>query len=155
MIRGSRRRSREVTLQILYQLDANPELDPGDAVTLYFRELAMAAHADGGPVDEDSGPVRTAVARDLDREWITLRVAGVARERNALDKQLTEVSRNWRVDRMSRLDRSILRLGLFELLFDREQPRQVTINEAIELAKRYGSAEAPAFVNGILDSAGR
>lgn len=78
-------------------------------------------------------------------------VRGVWAEKPTLDARLQEVSRNWRVPRMALVDRNVLRLGAFELLHRTDVPRKVAINEAIELAKRYGAAEAKAFVNGVLD----
>ena len=64
---------------------------------------------------------------------------------------ITEVAENWRLDRMAAIDRNILRLGAFEMLFDDGVPAKVAINEALELAKRYSTAQSSRFVNGILD----
>ncbi len=69
----------------------------------------------------------------------------------AIDSELQSASKNWRLDRMSTVDRNILRLATGELMFDETVPTKVIINEAIELAKRFGTTESPAFVNGILD----
>jgi N utilization substance protein B len=66
---------------------------------------------------------------------------------------LTKLSRKWRVERLARVDRTILRMGLYELAHRKETPARVALSEAIELAKRFGAEEAPAFVNGLLDSA--
>lgn len=85
------------------------------------------------------------------RRYAEALVRGVHEHREALDAAIQEVSRNWRVHRMALVDRNILRLGAFELLHRQDVPRRVAINEAIELAKRYGAAEARAFVNGVLD----
>ena len=83
-------------------------------------------------------------ARDL--------VAAAATERGAkIDELIAASSKNWRIDRMSRVDRNILRLGACELLAFRDVPVKVVINEAVELAKRFGTAESSAFVNGVLD----
>jgi N utilization substance protein B len=146
-MRGPRRRAREIALQILFQSDANTEIGASEAVDLYLREL-------DGSTDED-GETSAASLPTAERAWIAERVRGVERQRADLDAKLASVSRHWRVERMSRLDRTILRLGLFELLEEGGLSHQVVINEAVELAKRYGSEEAPAFVNGILDSAMR
>lgn len=145
MMRGPRRQARDIVLQILYQLDVDPSLSPAAAVDLYFRELL-------DPGDADDRPGLTPRPEAFDRAWIEERVAGVVRERDRLDARLAEVSRSWRVERMSRLDRNILRLALYELSLG-DPPRNVVFNEAVELAKRFGSAEAPAFINGVLDSA--
>jgi N utilization substance protein B len=69
----------------------------------------------------------------------------------AIDEVLQSASKNWRLERMSTVDRNILRLASSELMYDESIPTKVVINEAIELAKRFGTAESPSFVNGILD----
>lgn len=146
---GSRRRSREVALQILFQLDSNLELAPEDAIDLYYGELANDA---GGRFDvEDDLELQPGPA--LDEKRVRELVLGVAGRRDELDGVLNRVSRKWRVERMADLDRNILRLALFEMEHCEDVPVRVAINEAIELAKRFGSAEAGAFINGMLDRA--
>jgi len=68
-----------------------------------------------------------------------------------LDRRINTASDNWRIDRMSRVDRNILRLAAFEILYDPDVPPQVSIDEAVEIARRYGDNKSPAFINGILD----
>jgi N utilization substance protein B len=68
-----------------------------------------------------------------------------------IDALIGKASRNWRLERMARVDRNLLRLAVYELKYCSDVPAKVAINEAIEIAKRYGTAESPAFVNGILD----
>ena len=69
-----------------------------------------------------------------------------------LDHRIAEASEHWRIERMSRVDRNILRLAAFEILHDPEIPPEVSINEAVEIARRYGDNKSPAFINGILDN---
>jgi N utilization substance protein B len=78
-------------------------------------------------------------------------VAAASTRTSEIDELITASSKNWRLDRMSRVDRNILRLGACELLAFRDVPVKVVINEAVELAKRFGTAESSAFVNGVLD----
>src|SRR5206468_10303963 len=78
-------------------------------------------------------------------------VAAAATNAAKIDEAIVSASKNWRIDRMSRVDRNILRLGACELLAFRDVPVQVVINEAVELAKRFGTADSSAFVNGVLD----
>jgi N utilization substance protein B len=78
-------------------------------------------------------------------------VAGVKKHRPEIDKLLSRVAENWRLDRMAAIDRNILRLGAYEILHRPEVPPKVAINEALELAKRYSTAQSSRFVNGILD----
>ncbi len=68
-----------------------------------------------------------------------------------IDAKIRDVSRHWRIERMARVDRNILRLATFELMRLPDVPRKVTLNEAVELAKRFGDEQSPAFVNGVLD----
>ncbi len=79
----------------------------------------------------------------------------VAASIEKIDEIVVSVSDNWRLERMSRVDRNILRMGTHELTADEETPPLVVINEAVELAKRFGTEESPAFVNGILDRIAR
>lgn len=81
-------------------------------------------------------------------------VTGVVERRDELDGKIQEQSSSWRVERMARVDRNVLRVGAFELLFT-EIPARVAINEAIEVAKAYGSEESAAFVNGLMDRIAR
>jgi N utilization substance protein B len=141
---SARRRGREIALQVLSAIDANPELPAPHALALYFEHLA-----DG----EDEDPA--ARSEPADRTYAETLVREVTARREELDELLGRVSRNWRVERMARVDRSILRLAVYELRHVPDVPARVTINEAIELAKRFGAAEAPPFVNGILDAAVR
>ena len=84
-------------------------------------------------------------------EGLDKQVVGALERRAEIDDVIQTASRNWRIERMSRVDRNILRLAASELMGSPEVPTKVVINEAVELAKRFGAAEAPAFVNGILD----
>lgn len=82
-------------------------------------------------------------------------VRGVERHREAIDARISEASRKWRIERMALVERNLLRLGAFELGYEKSIPPRVVMNEAIELAKLFGAAEAKAFVNGILDRLGK
>jgi N utilization substance protein B len=133
---SSRRQAREIALQILYQLDVQDQLSSAQAIELFFRHLEVASREN---IEESS----RAFAEQL--------VTGVREHLAELDELLGRASRNWRLERMARVDRNLLRLALYELKHGGDVPAKVAINEAIEIAKRYGTAESPAFVNGILD----
>jgi transcription antitermination protein NusB len=145
MTSTSRRRAREVALQVLYCLDVNPELEPSAAITLYFDRFAGVDHEEGEPAPGDG--------ERIDRPFMEAIVQGVSGRRSEIDERLGQLSRNWRVERIARVERNILRMALYELEFRDDVPARVCLNEAIELAKTYGAADAPAFVNGLLDSA--
>ena len=78
-------------------------------------------------------------------------VIGWNEKRKEIDERIRSVSQHWRLERMSWVDRNILRLAIFELMDLEDVPRRVTLNEAVELAKRFGSENSPGFVNGVLD----
>ncbi len=153
---GIRRRGREVALQVLYQVDSQGGgLSAEEAMHLYAGHFGRPTADDPGtfwgaasaePIDELSdGDMAEA------RDFASRIVRGALGDRDALDALLQKASRNWRLDRMARVDRNLLRLAAWELSSATDVPAKVVINEAIEIAKRYGTAESPAFVNGILD----
>jgi transcription antitermination protein NusB len=134
-----RRRGRECALQILYQLDIGKELDGGAITDARLTEALAHFWASFEAVP------------DAEREFAERLVRGVVREVHALDEAIRKVSQNWRVDRMEKVDKSLLRLGAYEILRCPDIPRAASINEAIEIAKRFSGKESAAFVNGVLD----
>lgn len=138
----SRRRAREIALQVLYSIDANADVDPGAALGFYFDRFAAEEREDD---PADAGPA--------DRAYVETLVREVSRRRDEIDDLLGQVSRNWRIERIARVERTILRMAIYELKYRDDIPARVSINEAIELAKRFGAQDASAFVNGLLDSA--
>ena len=86
----------------------------------------------------------------VDAEYILEKVKHIIEKLEELDGKVNDVATGWRTGRMGKVDLTIIRLALFEMLYDDEVPTGVAINEAVELAKRYGSDESPSFVNGIL-----
>ena len=135
---GQRRRSREVALQILYRMDMTHS-PPDEAISLHY-ELATT---DDDREVEVSQPVRPFAER---------LVRGVHLNRDEIDQTLISASENWRIDRMSIVDRNILRIALFEMLFCPDVPPKVSINEAIDIGKKFGSEDSGAFINGVLDN---
>jgi N utilization substance protein B len=134
---ASRRKAREVALQILYQLDVQDQLSSEQASQLFWRYFAA------GPPEEAVHEANRAFADQL--------VRGVHEHLAEIDALLGRASRNWRLERMARVDRNLLRLAIYEMKYCADVPAKVAINEAIEIAKRFGTAESPAFVNGVLD----
>ncbi len=125
-----RSRGREVALQVLYQVEQNPGMPPDEVSRFIHRRL----------LDD----------RKL-CEFTQGLVDGVKEHQAGIDAMISQVAENWRLDRMAAIDRNILRLGAYEMLFRPEIPAKVAINEALELAKRYSTAQSSRFVNGILD----
>jgi transcription antitermination factor NusB len=151
-----RRRARCVALQVLYALDGTDVLDPGAALTSHLHQFGVPEEeTDLTPdpvsryaIENDAAPVAP-----FDEELAIDLIRGVCAHRSEIDDVLTRLSRKWRVERLARVDRTILRMGIYELGHRKETPARVALNEAIELAKRFGAEEAAAFVNGLLDSA--
>jgi N utilization substance protein B len=146
---GPRRRSREIALQILHQVDLGGAavLDAKQMIARYFAHLAPET----APVtDEDEA---SPGAPRVDLELVEELVRGVTEHRAEIDGLLAGLSRNWRLERMGVVERTIIRIALYELRYASNVPVAVVLNEAIELAKRYGTAEGVAFVNGLLDRA--
>lgn len=138
---GSRRKARALALQVLYAQDValvSGDVGGGDGAKL---DDAVATYGDRFELDVDPEA----------REFAQVLVRAASREPSAVDAAITAASRNWRLERMAKVDRNILRLAVGELLNVPETPVKVVINEAVELAKRFGTAESPAFVNGVLD----
>jgi len=124
-----RTRARELALQALYQLDIQ-----GDDFASEVGSFLADEETDNETVEFALGLVR-----------------GVVAEREALDKAIADVAQNWDIARMAVVDRNVLRMASFELLFRDEIPPKVSINEAIELGKRFSTKNSGAFINGILD----
>src|SRR5688572_13456967 len=126
---GARRSGREAALQMLFQLEASSVM-PDQAVELFWRTFEADPE---GRVYADSC------------------LRGVSENLAKIDERITSASKNWRLERMSRVDRNLLRLGTYELMFREDVPRAVILDEAVELAKSFGTDESPSFVNGVLD----
>ena len=126
---GARRRAREAALQILYCMDLS-------GCSLEKAERDHWDHLASSQEGKD-------YAHDL--------VRGFAEHQEDIDTLIRKVSEHWRLERMPRVDRNILRLGAYEIVHLDDVPRRVTLNEAVELAKRYGSDGSAGFVNGVLD----
>lgn len=124
-----RRKSREYALQVLFQLNITKQ-EAIKALSQFQEHFSSDGEAD---------------------EFLKRLVLGVLEHRQELDRLIEQYSENWRLDRINIIERNILRMALFELLYCEEIPPKVTINEAIDLGKRYGSGDSGGFINGILD----
>ena len=133
----SRRKARIIALQTLYEVDS-AQHPWSDVLTRNFDE----------PVSENTNPV--APTDDSTREYARTLVDGVLENREELDRIIVDSAPNWPLDQMSRIDTTILRLAIFEILFDNRVPLKAAINEAVELGKRFGSESSSRFINGVL-----
>jgi N utilization substance protein B len=116
---------------MLFQMEQSGA-DAADVIDLFWRNFLAEADPEGRPYADAA-------------------VRGVAETREELDAHITKASAHWRLERMSRVDRNVLRLGTWELAHRPDIPRAVILDEAVELAKSFGTDESSAFVNGVLN----
>jgi len=124
-----RREGREAALQFLFSHDTNEALDPNGAEV--FWELR---------------PTKTQV-----KKFALKLLRGIVENLSQIDEAIVAATENYRLERITPVDRNILRVAAYELIFCEDIPPPVTLNEAIEVAKRFGSEESPKFINGVLD----
>jgi len=141
---GRRRLSREIVLRLLFQFDAGQTSSPRESFTLFCENFSLREDLKE-ILDCDHGGFEEALpfAQEL--------FFGVTAHLAELDGLLEKASEHWRLDRMSRVDRNVLRLALYEMLYRPDIPLKVSLNEAIDLGKNYGSEDSGAFINGVLD----
>ncbi len=126
---GTRRRARELALQLLYQFELT----------------------DASPEDMQAGFDEWRNASDSVREFADNLLRGTLDRLAEIDEELVHQTTHWRLERLAAVDRNILRLAIFELIFETDTPHAVVIDEAIEIAKKFGSKDSGRFVNGVLD----
>jgi transcription antitermination protein NusB len=126
----NRRKSREVAMKLLFEMSINKE--NYEDIIENFKEYT----------DVD--------LIDIDMSYITKVLAGVQEHGDEIDKNIEKHLIKWKLDRLSKMNLAILRISTYEILFEEEIPGKVSVNEGIELAKKYGEDSSPAFVNGIL-----
>ncbi len=134
---GKRRRAREIALQFLYQYDSQREscsegLDTNQQINIFWS-------AKDASINQEV------------KEFATALITGSCENMDGIDRIINRYSKNWRLSRMPTIDRNILRMAIYELAYLRNIPPPVTINEAVELAKKFGTEESGSFINGILD----
>ncbi len=132
---GIRRKAREAALQFLFQEDFTTTVPSEDDLAVRFEQFCSLYQVN-----------RKARAYTLDL------LKGTAEHRDEIDNMIRQCAKNWRLERIAVADRNLLRIGVCEMMFSDDVPAQVAINEAVEIAKRYGSDDSPSFVNGILDA---
>jgi len=134
---GTRRQARELALQFLYQFDSLKESssdseDVGELLSFFWDR-------NDNPSDEDT------------KEFSSILIMGSCSNLASIDDIIATYSQHWRLTRMPTIDRNILRIAIYEILYLSNIPPPVTINEAVELGKKFGTEESGSFINGILD----
>lgn len=128
---GARRKARECALQMLFQYDVSRQA-LNELVETYWNEMAEAA--------------------DDVRDFATELAVGAITHQNEIDERIRLRTEHWRISRMAIVDRNLLRLAVYEFLYQPQTPKTVAINEALEIARRFSTQEATQFINGILDA---
>jgi N utilization substance protein B len=133
-----RRVAREIALQSLYQIEMN-HVSPIEAVTSVIEEAENDNESELEVADEKLSP-----------DYIFELVEGTFTNKKEIDIMLEEYLKGWQMDRLSRIDREVLRLAVYEMVYRDDVPPKVVVNEAIELSKHFGTEESGKFVNGVL-----
>ena len=151
---GKRREARERAVQFLFQYDLNPAEDLESALRHFWDSQRAAALA------EDKGPATWGQPVELPapsadevamRKFAEPLIRGVLEHRDALDEVIRKYAENWELHRIANVDRNILRLAIYEMQHREDIPPVVSINEAVEIAKKFSTQDSGRFVNGILD----
>lgn len=137
-----RRKARELSLQFLYETDGDLK-DLGVRINSFYNEFASESL------------IRDGFKKDTSQiyDFFFDISQGTLLNVEKIDNIIRTVSKNWSIERMSRIDRNLLRLSVYEIMFHPETPKSVIINESVEIAKKFGNDESPPFINGILDAA--
>ena len=135
----TRREVREQIFKVLFDVEFHEEAEIDQQIELYFERLP----------EDDSCGYPSSIPEE-EKKYIGEKTASVAKLIPEIDEKINEVAKGWKTQRMGKADLSILRLAVYEMKDDEEIPVNVAINEAVELAKKFGSDDSPAFVNGIL-----
>ena len=146
----TRRELREHSFKVLFRADFYPVEEMDEQIERYF----------GAPVEDDVTPEGTTILHDsnlseAEQAVVTEKVKKILEKLPEIDKALEDTAEGWKVSRMGKADLTILRLAVYEMEYDEDVPMGVAVNEAVELSKKFGGDESPAFVNGILGKIGK
>ena len=147
----NRKAERELTFKLLFMSDFYDKKELDDEVLLYFdAPFPFEATDDEEAEIKEEFSTLNETVKDADKEKITQKYVKILEKLVEIDEKIASVSKGWTLDRIGRVELAILRLATYEILFDDDVPASVAINEAVELAKKFGSEESYSFINGIL-----
>lgn len=135
-----------MALKVLYSLADHEGGSLEDLLIDFWKNFQFRNDVLGEAIEDEETLLKPEI-----RHFAERLVCGVAENLEGIDEKLNSYSKNWALDRMSRVDLALLRLSAYELLYCHDVPHNVVINEAIEIGKRFGTEETPAFINGVLD----
>lgn len=147
---GKRRRAREMAVQMLYQLEVGRSTPEQVFAEFDVTDYLLETESDDDEAKPRLGERQRAEA-EAAFEYARALVRGTLEDADAIDRRIRRHAENWRLERMPAIDRNILRLAIYEMLHEQGVPKVVIVDEAIELAKRFGSENSGRFVNGLLD----
>jgi N utilization substance protein B len=136
----NRRKSRELAMKLLFQMDVNKE---------EYKEVLSNVHENIEDYVKDEE--EDIDLKDLDMKYITRILSGVEANRELIDTEIEKYLLNWKLNRISKIDLAIMRICTYEIIFEVDIPNSASINEAIELAKKYSDEKSVSFINGVLD----
>jgi N utilization substance protein B len=151
----NRRKSRELAMKLLFQMTINRE-DFKDVIA-NLKENIEVENVEY--IDEDTGmPVKKELSSedmdliDVDMEYVIRVLKGTQENKERIDLEIEKYLKNWKLNRLSKIDTAILRVCTYEFLYESDIPQNVSINEAVELAKKYSAEKSASFINGVLGS---
>jgi transcription antitermination protein NusB len=136
----NRRKSRELAMKLLFQMNVNKE---------DYKEVLSNVHENIEDYVKDEE--EDIDLKDIDMEYITRILSGVENNRELIDSEIEKYLLNWKLNRISKIDLAIMRICTYEIIFEVDIPNSASINEAIELAKKYSDEKSVSFINGVLD----
>jgi N utilization substance protein B len=151
---GQRREARERAVQFLFQYDLNPSEKLDEALDQFWdsqRAPALAEEKANATWGEKTELPPASAAEVATRLFSDRLIRGVVEHREQLDQRITQIAQNWDLRRMAVVDRNILRLAVYEMLYRDDIPPVVSINEAVDIAKKFSTEDSGKFVNGLLD----
>lgn len=151
----NRRKSRELVMKLLFQMTINKE-DFKDVISnlkenIEVDNIEIISEETGMPVKKELTSEDIDL-KDIDMEYVIRVLKGVQENKDAIDIEIEKYLKNWKLTRLSKIDITILRVCTYEFLYENEIPRNVSINEAVELAKKYSADKSASFINGVLGS---
>lgn len=151
----NRRKSRELAMKLLFQMTINKE-DFKDVIAnlkenIEVENIEIISEETGMPVKRELTPEDIDL-KDVDMEYVIRVLKGVQENKESIDIEIEKYLKNWKLNRLSKIDITILRVCTYEFLYENEIPQNVSINEAVELAKKYSADKSASFINGVLGS---
>lgn len=145
----NRRELREQIFKLLFRAEFYDRSELPEQMELFFEQLSMGEDSDQNELPEQM-EVRLDQLEEKDRAYIQTKFEAVLAHLDTIDQLVNEASKGWKTSRMGKVDLAIIRLAVYEMRFEEDIPTGVAINEAVELAKAYGTDDSSSFVNGIL-----